>query len=815
MQLNKLTFLERSVKVIFFLCCISVVSCNKTTNDKLISVDINTGKQGKTIEVEPFKAYDLSGYGTQFGVHETSCKGRFAYTKLKGDFDVFCRVENVTNSAQQCAAAGLMARISAHPEAPFVKVVANSFNRVWKEYDPYVMGVRYENAGSVGKHESWQEGFIYCIPDSFVNHDIPFPMCWLRLKRQGNSFTGYFAETLGVPTENDWKKYPFSWVLGNGPKGPTFIDSLGVFPDEMLVGTCLEANVEGDPGIEAFASFRDINGLSKPITDEYRAEGEQGKVVEISFNTNKQYTSPFNNVFMDVVFTDPQKAKHITIPAFYAGDGVWRVRYASMNVGDHQFITKCNDTLNSDLHLIKGAVLIKPYKGNNPFYQHGAITVSGDKKHFAHADGTPFLWIGDTWWMGLVKRLHWFDEFQLLVNDRAKKGFNVVQITAGLYGDLNNTFDYRAEGEGGYPWDNAFSEINTKYFDAADKRILYLANSGIAPCIVGSWGYWMRWLGAEKTKQYWRYLIARWGAMPVVWCIAGETTNPWYLSEQISEDSKILKEQWSYVLSYVDSIEPFGRLITTHPKHATNSWEEVNNPSLLDFNMQQSGHNTMPEGQVTIALKGWEFMPDMPTISGESRYERLTLKREWVSPEENLKLVNGLCEIGSKEARQAFWSHILASGCAGHTYGASGIFQINTDEWKFGKGFSGVNWGTMSWNDAMKLPGSEHIAIAKTILLKYPWNRFRPNAEAFEGDIIAAATDDKTCAIALATAGKAINLQQDGFHTFKSALWYDPTTGVSKPAVLEKTDNHREGFVMKELNSTGDSDWILVLSAHN
>jgi len=31
-------------------------------------------------------------------------------------------------------------------------------------------------------------------------------------------------------------------------------------------------------------------------------------------------------------------------------------------------------------------------------------------------------------------------------------------------------------------------------------------------------------------KRHWRYLVARWGAYPVVWCLAGEGTMPYYLS---------------------------------------------------------------------------------------------------------------------------------------------------------------------------------------------------------------------------------------------------------------------------------------------
>ena len=42
-------------------------------------------------------------------------------------------------------------------------------------------------------------------------------------------------------------------------------------------------------------------------------------------------------------------------------------------------------------------------------------------------------------------------------------------------------------------------------------------------------------------KKHWRYLIARWGAYPVVWCLAGEGTMPYYLSKTPKEDADTQK----------------------------------------------------------------------------------------------------------------------------------------------------------------------------------------------------------------------------------------------------------------------------------
>ncbi|MBK9138939.1 MAG: hypothetical protein IPM17_09290 [Verrucomicrobia bacterium] len=227
----------------------------------LTSTDINTPAPGTTRELMPYRAYDLSGFGTQFGTHEAECKGRFAWREITGDFDVWCRVAMVSNRVGHCAAAGIMARAGTDPRAPFVKVVAHSFNRVWQGYDPYAMGARFQEGGRLINDESWVGGYMYCIPADKVNADIPFPNCWVRLVRRGNEFTAWFAQTVGVPTEADWRKHPFALVPGSGPAGPAFRDIRGALPDTLLVGLCLEANVEGEPIREAFASFREIHGL--------------------------------------------------------------------------------------------------------------------------------------------------------------------------------------------------------------------------------------------------------------------------------------------------------------------------------------------------------------------------------------------------------------------------------------------------------------------------------------------------------------------------------------------------------------------------
>ena len=75
------------------------------------------------------------------------------------------------------------------------------------------------------------------------------------------------------------------------------------------------------------------------------------------------------------------------------------------------------------------------------------------------------------------------------------------------------------------PYEKDYARVNPAYFDYADRRIEHLVEAGIVPAIVGGWGWHMPAVGVEKMNRHWRYLIARYGAYPVVWIIGGEAAG--------------------------------------------------------------------------------------------------------------------------------------------------------------------------------------------------------------------------------------------------------------------------------------------------
>jgi hypothetical protein len=355
---------------------------------------------------------------------------------------------------------------------------------------------------------------------------------------------------------------------------------------------------------------------------------------------------------------------------------------------------------------------VEPYSGQNPHYKHGALKVSDDKRHFQHADGTPFFWLGDTWWMGLCKRLSWPDGFETLTADRMQKGYTIVQIVAGLYPDME-PFDERGANEAGYPWDREFKSINPAYFDMADVRIQHLADHGLAACIVGFWGYFIPRMGMEKVKKHWRYLIARWSAYPTVWCLAGEGTMPYYLSKTKEQDAETQRHGLTELARYVRATDPHHHPITIHPSSSSRLC--VDDPSVLDFDMLQTGHSDRQSVPNTIETvnKSLAVTPTMPVLIGEVCYE-------------------GIMEASREEVeRFMFWAALL-SGNGGHTYGANGIWQVNTREKPYGLSPHGHSWGGPAWDIAAQLPGSGQLGLAKGLLTRYSWWKLEAKMDMIE-----------------------------------------------------------------------------------
>ena len=523
-----------------------------------------------------------------------------------------------------------------------------------------------------------------------------------------------------------------------------------------------------------------LNAADTPQKPNTALIAEQWAAFETSFISGRKYENSFLDVQVDVLFRSGDQ--QWLVPAFWAGGDKWTVRFAPPVQGDYIFQVKCSDPANQ---MVNGAVQllhVTTYKGDNALLKHGFLRVSGNKRHFEHVDGTPFLWLGDTWWKCLCKRMTW-EGFRELTADRKAKGFNAVQIVCGPYPD-EHMMEARWENEGGKPYETKdFSVVNPKYFEFADRRIKHLVDAGMVPVIVGGWGRpqgggksTLAQVGLDGFKRHWRNLIARYGAYPTVWIVGGEAKDAY--------------GPWSELAKYVKETDPYHHPLTYHaPDHPRQS---IKDNAVFDFDMIGIGHDGYK-----IAAQSLELMkscqsqqPVKPALCGEACYE-------------------GHMQTNFQDVqRHLFWSFML-SGAAGHTYGAAGIWHGSVE------GDPGIDpvydWTT--WKEGMNYPGSTQLGIGKKLLEQYPWSHFEVHPEWAEKDCFAAGIPGKVRFIYQRKRsqydwkGTIVKGLEPGVRY--SAFYFDPATGRRFD---QGTINAPSGEY-KSPRLPSPQDWVLVLES--
>jgi len=525
------------------------------------------------------------------------------------------------------------------------------------------------------------------------------------------------------------------------------------------------------------APLAELHAVDSPQNANNALIAEQWTVFESSFASSKKYENPFTEVEVDVVFK--QGEKQWKVPAFWLGDKKWTVRFAPPTLGKYTYRVECSDKANPGLNGEEQTLSVTAYKGDNLLLKHGFLRVADDKRHFEHADGAPFLWLGDTWWKCLCKRMTW-EGFQELTADRKAKGFNAVQIVCGPYPD-ENMMEARWENEGGKPYEKVdFSVVNPTYFEFADRRIKHLVDAGIVPVIVGGWGRpqgggksTLTQVGLDGFKRHWRNLIARYGAYPAVWIVGGEAKDAY--------------GPWSELAKYLKDTDPYQHPLTYHaPEHPR---QAIKDNAVFDFDMVGIGHNGYQTAAQSLALmKSCQSQqPAKPALCGEACYE-------------------GHMQTNFQDLqRHLFWSFML-SGAAGHTYGAAGIWQASVE------GDPGIDpvydWTT--WKEGMGYAGSTQLGIGKKLLEQYPWSRFEVHPEWADKDCFAAGTPGKV---------RFIYQPKRGIYQWKgtivkglepdvrySAFYFDPATGrrFEQGAVSAPTGEYQSRLPSPQ-------DWVLVL----
>jgi len=430
------------------------------------------------------------------------------------------------------------------------------------------------------------------------------------------------------------------------------------------------------------------------------------RMFEATFESKKIYKDPFNDVEVDVVFTGAGQSWRV--PAFWRGGNQWGVRFAPPTPGEYVYHLESSDKNNTDLNGQERRVTIAAYEGTNALLKHGPLRVSANKRYLEHSDETPFYWLGETLYTALSDRISW-EGFQKLISDRKAKGFTLVSVAAGL--TVSNEelapLDPGFRNEGGAVWNADFKQINPRYFDYADRRIQYLIDSEMTPAIIGAWEQALGQMGIAKMKRHWRYLIARYGAYPVIWILGGEITDP---SDDVVRKRKITggHSGWTEVARYVRATDPYGRLLTAHegpPPYDI----PLEDGSLTDFELMQPSHF----GWSSVALEVAQL---------NMRWARTSITKPLVVGEIGWEGIGGIHLQDFQ--RMAFWLAML-NGAAGFSYGSTETSEAYSAD----KPFHRVKYSFLTWEEGMDFPGAYQTSQGAKLLKQYPWWRFEPHPE--------------------------------------------------------------------------------------
>ena len=510
------------------------------------------------------------------------------------------------------------------------------------------------------------------------------------------------------------------------------------------------------------------------------------------------------------------------VPCFWAGGTEYRSRFAGPEPGRYTWRlagAKGGDEAGGDIE-------VRPYSGERALYRHGRLRAAANGRFLEHADGTPYLWLADTWWMGFTTRLDWPHGFRELAADRVAKGFNTVQMVAGPLPDYCASVATWAAGqanEGGWPWveregrdrraapePRDFVRLNPAFYDMADLRIAALLEMGLTPCIVGMWGYYLTFMGEQNATRHWRNLVARYAAYPVVWSVCGEVLMPTY-ADHARQDRAHMEQRraelgkgWSEVARSIKAVDPFRNVMTVHPGGGLfQSRGCFDDDDLLDLVWLHTGHgghyslrNSLRVLDDQVAVR-----PVKPVLNSEVCYEGIM--------------------GGSREEIQRFlfWTHMLSGAC-GHTYGAQGIWAMNSRD----NPFDGTthNWGDGVWQEVMHYPGSGHLGLSARFLRRYPWQEFQrlqaPPVEEDSADYVFRAAGVPGVvrmhyhpALSIeqgrwpGPGGPWIELAADERYT--RMFFFNPRTGAEVPVDMPSAD----GDGIPAPGTPSKEDWVLVM----
>ncbi len=420
------------------------------------------------------------------------------------------------------------------------------------------------------------------------------------------------------------------------------------------------------------------------------------------------------------------------------------------------------------------------------------LKITEDNRHIVYEDGKPFFWLGDTAWE-LFHRLT-REEADIYLQDRATKGFNVIQ--AVVLAELNGLQEPNAYGETPFKGLDP-SKPNEAYFQHVDYIINKANELGMYVGLLPTWGDKFRRMqgvgpvifNPQNAYLYGKYLGQRYKNSNIIWVLGGDR-NP-------SGDGhmQIIRSMAKGIRAEVKKTQ----LLTYHPMGGSNSAMWFHNEDWLDLTMFQSGHGQLDNQNYKITNRIYGLENTKPVLDGEPCYEDHPI---------NWNPANGwFDEFESR--RSGYWS-VLAGAC-GHTYGNHNIWQMWTD------GRKPIANARTPWREALDYPGALQAGYMKAFFESLEWQKLLPCQEAIVSgpdaagkDIVAAMAIDSSFFVAYTSYGNEMTIDLSRLKSDTIiAQWYNPRS--SDYLKLGEIKKDTKVLFDPPENPARGNDWVLLL----
>ncbi|MGQ9588888.1 MAG: apiosidase-like domain-containing protein, partial [Planctomycetota bacterium] len=407
------------------------------------------------------------------------------------------------------------------------------------------------------------------------------------------------------------------------------------------------------------------------------------------------------------------------VSGFWDGNRVWRVRFRPGEEGRWTYRMRTRPSIEG-IDGERGEFECRGRRATTPFLAHGPIRVSPNGRHFVHADGTPFFWLVDTAWNGAL--LSKPQDWERYLRDRAAKGFTGIQFVTTQW----RTAYADADGRVAYA---GFEKIRIEpaFYQRLDSRIDAVEAAGLlaVPVLIWTLGGEVRTnpgrLPDREVIRLARYQVARYGAHPVAWFLAGDGNY-----------AGVNAERWKRIGRAV-----FGRgdhaPVFLHPQGMQWPYDAFREEAWLSAWGYQSGHG---DDAATLRwiyegppARAWRADPPRPIINLEPPYE------------DHIAYQSRRRHTDFTVRRAIYWS-LLAAPTAGSSYGAHGVWSWESESREPQEhGGTGI---AKPWHEAMALPGSRQMGHMAELFGSIRWWDLRPDPALVEQEAKPAAEIRRT-----------------------------------------------------------------------